>query len=291
MKYIAFSLIFIFCTTLVSGQSMERLAYIEKYKDLAILEMNMYRIPASITLAQGILESGDGNSMLAKSANNHFGIKCHVDWNGKRVYHDDDEKGECFRKYKDPSESFRDHSLFLTGRSRYKDLFELDVTDYKGWARGLKKAGYATNPQYADILIRIIEEYQLYLYDAYAATSGDALILKHPNNVKYTVVRDGESLEAISSRTKVSVRRLVNYNDFTYESIIQKGDIIYLQPKRNRGKQKYHTVRPTESMHDVSQEYGIKLRKLYYRNRMSVGAQPETGDQLHLRWRKKNSNM
>ncbi|MEA3436973.1 MAG: glucosaminidase domain-containing protein, partial [Thermodesulfobacteriota bacterium] len=139
--------------------------YILTYKDVAMDKMEVYGIPASITLAQGILESGSGNSELARKANNHFGIKCHKDWNGKTFHTDDDAKNECFRKYKSPDKSYRDHSLFLTQRDRYADLFKLKVTDYKGWARGLKKAGYATNPKYPQLLIKIIEENRLYEFD------------------------------------------------------------------------------------------------------------------------------
>ena len=135
--------------------------YISKYRELAIDEMNRFGIPASITLAQGILESGNGESRLAKQGKNHFGIKCHNNWNGKTIIEDDDEKGECFRKYNNVSESYRDHSLFLTERGRYSFLFEYSTTDYKNWAKGLKKAGYATNPKYSALLIDLIEKYDL----------------------------------------------------------------------------------------------------------------------------------
>lgn len=141
------------------------LKYIDKYKDIAMREMQKYKIPASITLAQGLLESGNGNSDLAKRSNNHFGIKCHKSWKGKRTYHDDDAKGECFRVYDSPADSYRDHSLFLANGERYAFLFDLKITDYKGWARGLKKAGYATLPVYANILIKLIEDYNLTQYD------------------------------------------------------------------------------------------------------------------------------
>jgi hypothetical protein len=154
----------LFCVGTLSAQNMSRAEYIAKYKDLAIAEMNQYGIPASITLAQGVLESGDGNSELARKAKNHFGIKCHSSWEGKKVYHDDDEAQECFRKYPTVAASYRDHSVFLQ-KARYAALFELSITDYKGWAKGLRKAGYATNPKYADLLIKIIEDNQLYVYD------------------------------------------------------------------------------------------------------------------------------
>ena len=147
------------------NKSKAALDYIEKYKDVAMREMQEYKIPASITLAQGLLESGNGNSELAKKSNNHFGIKCHKDWKGGRTYHDDDERGECFRVYKTPEESYRDHSIFLSARGRYSFLFDLKITDYKGWAKGLKKAGYATLPTYANVLINLIEKYDLTQYD------------------------------------------------------------------------------------------------------------------------------
>lgn len=147
------------------NKSKAALNYIEKYKDIAMREMQEYKIPASVTLAQGLLESGYGNSELVKKSNNHFGIKCHKDWKGGRTYHDDDEKGECFRVYKTPEESYRDHSKFLSNGQRYAFLFDLKITDYKGWAKGLKKAGYATLPSYANVLINLIEKYDLTQYD------------------------------------------------------------------------------------------------------------------------------
>ena len=150
--------LFILNYTCRSQEKVTVAEYIDLYTDLAIKEMKNYHIPASITLAQGILESENGNSPLAIEANNHFGIKCHQEWTGKTYNHDDDIKNECFRKYTKAEDSFRDHSEFLTTRDRYKPLFDLDITDYKGWAYGLKQAGYATNPRYPEILIRIIEE-------------------------------------------------------------------------------------------------------------------------------------
>ena len=163
--------------------------------------MKEYGIPASITLAQGILESGDGNSELATKANNHFGIKCHSDWTGESMKYDDDRRNECFRVYSDARESFKDHSLFLSERSRYATLFDLDPIDYKGWARGLKKAGYATDPKYADRLIDLIERHELYRYDTNldlvvpmakdsAYFDRNSLVVTyHPNKIKYVLLR------------------------------------------------------------------------------------------------------
>ena len=148
-----------------NAQKLTRQQYIDKYKDVAIKQMHKYKIPASITLAQACLESGDGNSTLARKANNHFGIKCHDGWKGKKIKQNDDKRRECFRKYDNAMDSFTDHSHFLTSRSRYNSLFDLPITDYKAWAHGLKACGYATNRKYAKLLIDIIEEYELYKYD------------------------------------------------------------------------------------------------------------------------------
>ena len=167
MKKLILSLLTITLCLAIQAQPRNKQyeSYIKKYRELAVEEMKKYHIPASITLAQGLLESGAGKSELARKSNNHFGIKCGGDWRGKTVSHDDDARGECFRAYKHPKDSYEDHSKFLVGRPRYASLFKLKITDYKGWARGLKKAGYATNPRYADQLIGIIELYELYKYD------------------------------------------------------------------------------------------------------------------------------
>lgn len=198
--------------------------YIQTFAPIAIDEMRLYKIPASITLAQGILESGSGNGTLALTANNHFGIKCHSTWTGERVYHDDDELGECFRKYTDVKYSYRDHSLFLTQRSRYADLFELDISDYTGWAKGLKKAGYATDPKYPDKLISLIERFDLWQYDeggasAAQAESGDqqeSSDLKNERAIKgknriYVVVA-GDTLYSLSKRFGLTVDQIMEHN-------------------------------------------------------------------------------
>ena len=205
-------------------------SYIDNYSAIAKDEMLQYGIPASITLAQGILESGAGRGELTRKANNHFGIKCHKSWTGERVYHDDDEKGECFRKYKDPKYSFRDHSLFLTQRSRYQDLFTLKKTDYKGWARGLKKAGYATDPKYPNKLISIVERYNLTQYDT-EVLGGE---IRYPNNQKhkddtiktYTVSK-GDTLYNIARRFDMTVETLKLYNGLT-SNAISIGQVLYL---------------------------------------------------------------
>ena len=194
--------------------------YIANYSEIAKEEMLQYGIPASITLAQGILESGAGNGELTQKANNHFGIKCHKEWTGESVYHDDDELQECFRKYKDPKYSFRDHSLFLTQRSRYQDLFKLKKDDYKGWAKGLRKAGYATDPKYPDKLIGIIERYNLTQYD------------DHSKIGTHTVQR-GDTLYSIARRFNITVDTLKEYNGLD-SNAISIGQVLYLHPVKNQ---------------------------------------------------------
>ena len=292
MKYKALLVLVLLNAIAFAGGANEE--YIEKYKHVAIREMKLYGIPASITLAQGILESGAGKSTLATKANNHFGIKCHTEWEGKRVYHDDDKKNECFRKYKDPDESFRDHSLFLKNRSRYAFLFEESPTDYKAWAKGLKKAGYATNPKYPDLLIGLIERYQLHQYDLEgfnAKPHGDekdlpvAIFNVSTNNVKYVEVEEGETLESISAKTEVKVKKILKYNDLQWDAAIGEGERLYLQPKRRKAARdfKFHKVEAGEDMHSISQKFGIRLERLYRLNDMNVGEQPKVGTTVFLR--------
>lgn len=209
-------------------------SYIDNYKQIAMDEMLTYGIPASITLAQGILESGAGRGDLSNRANNHFGIKCHREWTGERVYHDDDELQECFRKYKDPKYSYRDHSLFLTERSRYQKLFTLKKTDYKGWAKGLRKAGYATDPKYPDKLIRIIETYGLAVYDAEVLgdTPAASSVITNTEEINTHKVVRGDTLYNIARRFNVSVESLKEYNGLT-SNTISIGQILYLHPVKN----------------------------------------------------------
>jgi len=274
--------------------TITREQYIEMWKDVAIAQMVEYKIPASITLAQGILESGYGNSDLARKANNHFGIKCH-DWTGKKFYKDDDSKDECFRSYKDASESYKDHSLFLTGRSRYASLFELNPTDYKGWAKGLKSAGYATNPKYADLLIDLIEKNGLDKFDkmGVGVTRDEVAELKpnaktptkldntttvvlnqsrqvnKKNNVKYIVAVKGDTYYRIAKEFNMGLWQLYKYNDFDKnKDVLETGDIIYLQPKRGKSmsKDQKKVSDGVKTLLEVSQEEGIKLEKLMKKN-------------------------
>ncbi|MBL4664014.1 MAG: glucosaminidase domain-containing protein [Flavobacteriaceae bacterium] len=209
------------------------LNYIDNYKAIAKEEMLQYGIPASITLAQGILESGAGRGTLTKKANNHFGIKCHSSWTGERVYHDDDEKGECFRKYRDPRYSFRDHSLFLSQRTRYQGLFTLKKRDYRGWAKGLKKAGYATDPKYPAKLINIIERYDLTQYDN-EVLGGKVKITKlDETKISTYTVQKGETLYSISRRFSMTVDTLKEYNGLN-SNAISVGQVLYLHPAKGR---------------------------------------------------------
>ena len=252
-------------------------AYIKQYRDLAVEEMKKYHIPASITLAQGLLESGAGQSTLARKSNNHFGIKCGSDWDGKSVRYDDDARNECFRAYKHPKQSYEDHSKFLVGRPRYVSLFKLKITDYKGWAKGLKKAGYATNPRYAEQLIGIIELYDLHKYD----TKGGLKWMKEnpnphqpyiANGLVYIVVRSGDTWKSISKEFDVSRKKLRKYNDLFKGYQLKIGDVLYLEKKNRRAGKEYvsHTVRAGESMHSISQKYGIRLKRLYKMNKMDA---------------------
>ena len=265
--------------------------YIKKYRDIAVEEMERYHIPASITLAQGLLESGAGQGTLARKSNNHFGIKCGGDWRGKSVKHDDDARDECFRVYKNAADSYRDHSKFLAGRPRYASLFKLDMTDYKGWAHGLKKAGYATNPRYAYQLIDIIERYDLYKYDK---KGGLKWMKENPNphqpylanGLVYVIGRSGDTWKSLSKEFDISKRKLRKYNDLYKDYVIQDGDILYLE-KKNRNAQKgniVHVLRNGESMYSISQKYGIRLKRLYKMNKMKPEDDaPAVGTILRLR--------
>ncbi|WP_310991289.1 glucosaminidase domain-containing protein [Aequorivita marina] len=207
--------------------------YINEFAEISKEEMLQYGIPASITLAQGILESGAGAGELTRKANNHFGIKCHRGWEGDRAYHDDDAKGECFRKYKDPKYSYRDHSLFLTQRSRYAALFKLRKDDYKGWARGLRKAGYATDPRYPQKLISIIERYNLQEYDHEVLGSKVSVLAPDETKIGTYSVQAGDTLYSISRKFNLTVETLKKYNGLRSNDIAI-GQVLYLHPVKNR---------------------------------------------------------
>ena len=280
-----------------------RAEYIAEWKEVAIDQMEKYGIPASITLAQAILESGDGNSELARGANNHFGIKCH-DWQGKKVYHDDDRRNECFRKYRSAQESFDDHSIFLQ-RSRYRFLFDYQVTDYKSWAKGLKKAGYATNPKYPDLLIRLIEENNLAQYDRPGAkrttspaprktskSGNDEIVIEiqrglevqqSSNRIKYVIADGNYSPEALADRMDMGRWQIKKYNDLRDGENITEGQLVYLQPKRGRNRDyDTHVVKKGETLRQISQKYGVKIKKILKHSDLPRDYRIKTGDQLKL---------
>ena len=290
--------------------------YIKTWKDVAVSEMKRSGIPASIKLAQGMLESANGNSRLAIAANNHFGIKCH-DWTGETIFHDDDKKDECFRKYKNAKQSFIDHTDFLMTRSRYAFLFEYKSTDYKSWAKGLSKAGYATDPKYPQKLIDQIERYKLYQYDTGVKVSKKPTpqsapttaggknqtgawddfasfhIDRHPvrqnNRTDYIIAKEGDSYASLSNELDMMPWQLPKYNEAKATDELHEGQIVYLQPKRRkaeRGKETY-IVRGGETMYDISQKYAVKVSRLYTLNRMKEGTQPKVGDVVNLRKKKK----
>lgn len=305
-----------------SGLIVSENAYIQTYKDIAVSEMNRTGIPASITLAQGMIESDAGRSTLAREANNHFGIKCHNDWSGPKVYHDDDRRNDCFRKYAKPEDSFYDHSDFLKTGSRYSFLFNLPSTDYKAWAHGLKKAGYATNPDYDNMLIRKIEEENLHYYDTEHKTAqveqmkqepvreipavrdtgrhtvpvspvnvNNVVVVVHAsrvmenNGLRYIIVRDGDEREKIEDEFQLLRWELPRYNDIGKDFTLSPGQILYLQAKKDKaepGKEFYTTV-DGDNMYQISQRYGIKLKSLYRMNRMQEESEPAPGTIIWLR--------
>lgn len=275
--------------------------YFDQYKDLAIEEMLRYGIPASITLAQGVFESRAGLSPLATQGNNHFGIKCHG-WTGRTMSQDDDGIGECFRAYDNAKQSYEDHSRFLSGNQRYAQLFRLDLTDYRGWAWGLKSCGYATNPAYAQKLIDIIELYKLNQYDYarhydkfmaergardHAVVVGQRL---HPiriyNKNYYLVAREGDTFKSIGKETDLPWRKLAKYNERDKHDVLHAGDIIYLKKKQKKAIKTYkhrpHVVKPGESMYSIAQYYGIRLKSLYKKNHLTPDYQIRVDDELRV---------
>jgi LysM repeat protein len=304
-------LLFFFAFPLFAlGQHMTTEEYIQKYKDVAIKKMKEFKIPASITLAQGILESGSGNSKLARKANNHFGIKCHKDWHGKKFYMDDDEKHECFRKYKKAEDSYRDHSLFLTQRGRYSFLFNYDPTDYKKWAYGLKKAGYATNPRYPQLLLHLIDKYKLYQYDGKikggkkhkhekfvpgpmpdpahfeekGISKSGRMIYKN-NKTKLVFAKKGDTYKKLSREFDLYPYQIRKYNDVNKKHILKVGEIVYIKKKRDKAAKTYpaHKVKSGESVWYISQLYGIREKKLRELNNLSEKERVKAGTVLKLR--------
>ena len=291
-------------------------AYIENYQQIAIEEMQRTGVPASIKLAQGIHETTAGTSVLVRKSNNHFGIKCKSNWTGERVSHTDDAPNECFRKYDDPAQSYRDHSDFLRSGSRYASLFNLDPLDYSGWAYGLKKAGYATNPKYPQIIIRLIEEYHLQDYTLIAMgkmqpapdvklasvkentetvpamndvkeiipelpdyPSGEFKI----NDTRVVVGKKETPLLALAQKYDVSLSRLLEFNELPLIEVLEKDQLIYLQRKKKTGDHEHHIVRPGETLQWIAQVEAIRLESLLEYNHLKANMQPAPGEKLYLR--------
>ena len=299
------------------AQRITRQQYIDQFAKLAIQEMNEFHIPASITMAQACLESGDGNSPLASDANNHFGIKCNSSWTGPSVRQNDDAKNECFRKYKTVIESFRDHSKFLAGSTRYTFLFDYDIKDYKKWAYGLKKAGYATDPKYPERLLKIIDEFQLHQLDEYynskrsyttpekreitynggnkrkgnrgidnfSINPYEARNVERRNGAKAFIAKERDTYEQIAQEFSLKEWEIFKYNDTKKGDKLSKDDIVYLQTKRGsapRGND-IHVMKNGETLWEVAQWYGIRLNALYRKNRMALGEEPVAGQNISLR--------
>ena len=299
-------------------QRMTRQEYIDRYKDAAIQYMKTHGIPASITLAQGCLESADGNSDLAVKANNHFGIKCHNDWKGPTYYKKGDDPGKsCYRKYRNASESFKDHSDFLRYGQRYAFLFDLEITDYKGWSHGLKKAGYATDPKYAQKLIKIIEDYRLYSFDRELSAKAEenrnilppspneimkvmelnpartSLLYKYSRNrtiyqrngVPYILAGDMDTYATLAEEYNLFTRELLRYNDLKDPVDLVPGTVVYLQRKKAKAQKhmEIHIAVDGDTYYDIAQKYGVRMKKLFKYNDYRDGDVLHTGDEIFLR--------
>ena len=267
--------------------------YIKKYKDIAIEQQKKHGVPASITLAQGLLESAAGQSRLAQEANNHFGIKCGNEWGGKTIKHDAETGKECFRKYKDVEDSYEDHSKFLK-RKRYESLFKLKSTDYKNWAKGLRRCGYATDPKYPEKLISLIERYELYRYDSEKGKQKKidlieedikSHIVYRQGNLLYIRVLDGDTYAMIAKEYGIKKKDLLRYNDVKEEVSLQTGAIVYLQEKNKKysGESKEYVVQKGETLYSISQKLGIRLNQLCKMNKKKEKDMIKPGETLKIK--------
>ena len=299
----------------VNGQKLTQAEYIAKYKNLAISEMYRSGVPASITLAQGMLETESGNSSLVLRSNNHFGIKCKSNWEGPSVSHDDDERDECFRAYASAEESYRDHSDFLRNSSRYAFLFDFEPTNYKDWAYGLKQAGYATNPRYPEILIKFIEANDLQQYDtaeylvAYTTDAkpnfdvfpqpvAEQKVIKSTmtsppvylpfsshviNGSKAVYVHEGTSLLAIATKQKIHLSKLLELNDLKKDGLLEKAQFIFLEKKSAEGQNDFYIAESGETLYDIAQKNGVLLQSLLSYNQLGENASIQAGRRIYLK--------
>jgi len=273
MNLFSFCILFFFAT-IIQAQKLSISEYVNTYQKVAVQEMHRSGIPASITLAQGILESASGNSKLSKTANNHFGIKCHSDWSGQKVYHDDDEKNECFRKYKDPISSYIDHSKFLMNKKRYAFLFEYESTDFKSWAYGLKKAGYATNPKYPELLISLIKENDLFIFDNYKNVIVKGNLI---NNIAIVYIDKEKSLLGIAKKHDISLSKLKKFNENYFTKGPKPGDHVFLTRKKRKCKHAFHKTKQNETVLSISHFYGVKVKLIAKRNNLKINETISSG--------------
>ncbi len=304
-----FLLLGLVCLVAKDDTPQER--YVKKYADMAVKEMIRSGVPASITLAQGMLESGNGQSRLAVQGNNHFGIKCHKGWEGKTLHHDDDAPGECFRVYESVADSYKDHSDFLRYRDRYKFLFDLERTDYKGWAYGLKKAGYATDPGYPAKLIKYIEEYDLARYDVLEKAEEvevplpphriEAPVLAMANEefnfpltrelysingVPFVYALEGETYKSIAKYYHLFHKEILSFNDLKKDQPLLPGTVVYLSFKKNHspaGLDKYIVAEDGEDFHAICQRFALKEKSVLKLNGLKKVPQLREGDEIKLR--------
>jgi LysM repeat protein len=324
-KLLIATILFLTCSMVIAQNMLTPVQYIEMYKDLAIREMKRMGVPAAITLAQGILETESGNSVLVKKSNNHFGIKCKSSWTAGSVTHDDDAEGECFRLYKTAEDSYRDHSNFLRGNSRYGLLFKLDVKDYKGWAYGLKTAGYATNPSYPQILIKHIEQYNLQQYTLIAAGEApkfesakyeddaeekittisvvagekirdevtmldvnDKVIIV--NGSKCVFAGKGTSLLVVATKNSVALSKILSFNELSEDGMLTKNQYLFLEKKSKIGEEDFYLTKAGESLYDIAQKNGIQLQYMLDYNHLWGNEDIKTGTKIYLRPDVKQTN-
>jgi LysM repeat protein len=273
--------------------------YIAAFKEDAVKEMYLHRVPACITLAQGMLESGNGNSLLCRNANNHFGIKCHKEWGGETYIMDDDSANECFRKYDNVLDSYSDHSLFLFSRSRYAALFELPINDYKGWCYGLKTAGYATDPRYPERLIELIEKYNLQdlniientprqNFPAHDDIKSEMAIREvyRFNHIRFVIAKENDSFYKIANDFNIELDEILEFNDLSKTDKLIYGQKIYIQKKRRKALEPIHVVQKNETLKSISQLHGIRLSSICKKNRLKPNDKLKVGDVLYLRQKK-----
>lgn len=299
MKYLFILILFVISQSLLAQKKMTPEEYIAAYKEDAVKEMYLHKVPACITLAQGMLESGNGNSPLARNANNHFGIKCHKEWGGETYIMDDDSAGECFRKYNDVLESYSDHSMFLFSRSRYASLFELNINDYKGWCYGLKAAGYATDPKYPQRLIELIEKYKLQELNVMENTPKQDLPSRHVisgdlsirevyrfNHIKFVIAKENDSFYKIANDFNLELDQILEYNDLSKDDKLSYGQKIYIEKKRRRALEPIHVVQKNETLKSISQLHGIRLSSVCKKNHLKPTDKLKVGDVIYLRQKK-----